>query len=261
MVSLRYLVERAGRARQAIGLLRPSLSRLIFPARCALCDAELDESVGAAFCPPCIGQLVPAGQERCPRCGLTLRQARADELGCPMCRRDKLHFSRVWTLGDYTSELRAALLRMKHAAEEPLSAAVAELAGERLGVAIAAWRPDLVLPVPMHWFRRWRTGTNSAAIVAERLAARLQARLALRLVSRRRHTRPQSGLSPPERLANVRGAFQLRRKAHVSGQRVLLVDDILTTAATSNEIARLLIRAGAAEVGVAVIARADDRGR
>lgn len=150
---------------------------------------------------------------------------------------------------------------MKHAAEEPLSAAIAELAGERLGMSIAAWRPDLVLPVPMHWFRRWRTGTNSAAIVAERLAARLHARLALRLVSRRRHTRPQSGLSPPERLANVRGAFRLRRKALVSGRRVLVVDDILTTAATSNEIARLLIRAGAAEVAVAVIARADDRGR
>jgi ComF family protein len=240
---------------------KTALGRLLFPVRCALCDAELTEAVGAALCPSCVEQLVGGGGGRCPRCGVTLRQAPCDERGCPACRREKLYFSRVWTLGDYQGELRGAVLRMKHQAEEPLSLAVAQMAGERLGAAIGAWRPDLVVAVPMHWFRRWRSGTNSAAIVAEGLAARLRVRLASRLVRRRRYTRPQSGLSPTERLANVRGAFQLRRPRQFSGRRALVVDDILTTAATGNEVARLLIRAGAADVGLAVIARADDRAR
>lgn len=148
---------------------------------------------------------------------------------------------------------------MKHAQEEPLTAALADFVWARLGGELNAFNPDHVVPVPMHWLRRWLRGTNSAATLAELLSKRLSSPLASRLVVRRRFTRPQSGLSPPERKANVRGAFRLRGAAHCSGKTLLIVDDILTTAATTNEIARLLLRAGAAAVGVLVIARADDR--
>ncbi|MGH7193661.1 MAG: ComF family protein [Candidatus Saccharimonadales bacterium] len=235
---------------------------LVFPIRCALCDAELAQ-IGDAIrlCGGCRSKLAKVDEDRCPRCALPLRQASASELGCPICHDEQLHFSRAWALGDYAGELRAAALRMKHAREEVLSAAVGQLFWSRYGEAIAVWRPGLVVPVPMHWLRRSMRGTNSAATLAETVAQRLNLPYNARLVVRRRHTQPQSGLSPAERLANVRGAFRVRKNARVAEMSVLLVDDIMTTGATCNEIARLLRRAGAGRVALAVAARADDRER
>jgi ComF family protein len=247
------------RAPQVVRSWSARLNDLLFPARCALCDGEMDATEQPLLCAACQFRLAPITPPRCPHCALTLRQALMTEDGCPQCVGERFHFSRAWTLGDYEGELREAVLRMKHAREEPLTASLAEWAWQRLGGEIARWRPDMVAAVPMHWVRRWFRGTNSAATLADVFARRLHAPLAGRLVVRRRFTRPQSGLSPPERLANVRGAFRLRRASQLAGKSVLLIDDILTTAATTNEIARLLMRAGARTVGIAVIARADDR--
>jgi ComF family protein len=235
------------------------LSNLLFPPRCALCDGELDAAHEARLCAACQFKLLPACPPRCGRCALTLRQALVTEEGCPQCVGERFHFSRAWAIGDYAGPLREAVLRMKHAQEDPLSAAMAELAFRRLQGELRFWQPDLLAAIPMHWLRRWARGTTSAAILAEVLAQSLGARLASHQVVRRRWTRPQSGLSAAERLANVRGAFRLRRPSRFAGKSVLLVDDILTTAATCNEIARLLVKAGASRVGVLVLARADDR--
>ncbi|HWB12267.1 MAG TPA: ComF family protein [Pirellulales bacterium] len=234
-------------------------ANLLFPPRCALCDCELDAAHDARLCEACRFKLLPACPPRCGRCAMTLRQVPVTPEGCPQCVGERFHFSRAWAIGDYDGALREVVLRMKHANEDPLSAAMGELAFRRLEGELRSWEPDLVAAIPMHWLRRWFRGTTSAAILAEVLAKGLGAGLASPKIVRRRWTRPQSGLSPAERLANVRGAFRLRRRSGFAGKSVLLVDDILTTAATSNEIARLLVKAGAGKVGVVVLARADDR--
>lgn len=236
-----------------------AITDLLLPPRCALCDGELETAQRPLLCAACRFRLVPASPPRCPKCALSLRQAFVTADGCPQCVGERFHFSRAWAIGDYAGELREAVLRMKHAREEPLTAAMADLVWALLGAELSAWKPDGVVPVPMHWLRRWLRGTNSAATLAELLGGRLSAPLFRRLVVRRRFTRPQSGLSPPERKVNVRGAFRLRGAARYAGKTILIVDDILTTAATTNEMARLLLRAGAAAVAVAVVARADDR--
>lgn len=238
------------------------LCELVFPLRCAFCDGELGEADDRIrLCRVCRSQLAKADEGRCPRCALPLRNAFVSEQGCPHCRDEQLHFSHAWALGDYAGELRAAALRMKRVRDEGLSAAVGQLFWWQHGGAIAAWRPDLVVPVPMHWLRRSWRGTNSAATLAEVIAERLAVRHSVKVVARRRYTQPQSGLSPAERLANVRGAFRVRKSARLPGASVLLVDDILTTGATCNEVARLLRRAGVGRVALAVAARADDRDR
>ena len=80
------------------------------------------------------------------------------------------------------------------------------------------------------------------------------------LLVRRRRTAPQASLSPTKRVANVRGAFRARKHADLSGARLLLVDDIMTTGATVNEAAKMLCRGGASFVGVVVLARAEGPG-
>lgn len=257
--ALRPRMARLSRSARIAGR---GLCELVFPARCALCDAEFAQSDDfIRLCTACRMALARPGDARCPRCALPLRQAAAGELGCPQCHAEQLHFSRAWALGDYAGELRAAVLRMKRARDEGLSVAVGRLLWSWHGPEIAAWRPDCVLPVPMHWLRRSMRGTNSAATLGETVARQLSVRFDAKWVVRRRYTKAQSGLSPAERLANVRGAFRVRKVQRVTGTSILLVDDILTTGATCNEIARLLLRAGASRVALAVAARADDRDR
>jgi predicted amidophosphoribosyltransferase len=108
----------------------------------------------------------------------------------------------------------------------------------------------------MHWSRKMWRGMNGAETIAERVAQQWNLPLAVHLLARRKRTAPQARLSTPRRLANVRGAFRARPHRDLPGARLLLIDDIMTTGATLNEAARVLRRAGASFVAVAVLARA-----
>ena len=108
----------------------------------------------------------------------------------------------------------------------------------------------------MHWLRRLGRGFDHARAIAAGLARELRLPLGRELV-RVRNTLPQVHLPVSRRSANVRGAFAVRRGADVDGAGVLLVDDVTTTGATVNEAARVLLAAGAREVVVAVLAKAE----
>ncbi len=172
-----------------------------------------------------------------------------------MCAGENLRFDAVFSLGDYHSELRHAVLRMKRRRGEALSAAMGRLFCLRRGADASAFRPDLLAAVPMFWGRRLARGANSPDVLGEVLAQHLRVPLARGMIVRSRNTLPQTMLKPRQRFAGVRGAFRLRAGYDLEGRRVLLVDDILTTGATASEIARLLKRAGASRVAVATLAR------
>ncbi|MEX2093625.1 MAG: ComF family protein [Pirellulales bacterium] len=227
---------------------------LLFPASCAGCGLELEEVGHSPFCFECIGRLTLIRGATCVRCGAPVPGQIARER-CYTCRGTKLWFDETVALGQYDGLLRDWLLKMKHGRGESLTLAIAELIWQQQVERLTATRPDVVVPVPMHWRRRWVRGTNSAAVLAERLAERLQVPLAVDLLRRTRHTPPQFSLPPSERPANVRNAFAVRPGYHFEEARVLLVDDILTTGSTCSAAARALKQAGAAHVAVAVAAR------
>ena len=157
-------------------------------------------------------------------------------------------------LGRYDGLLREAVLQAKHPAGEDLAELLALLLlAER--PAILSWGISAVVPIPMHWRRRWRRGTNAAAAMADQLARRLGAPL--------RHALARSSLTPLQRSlpaasrpANVAASFRIRAP-RVSGQAVLLVDDVATTGATLAAATRLLLEAGVPVVYAAVAARAE----
>jgi ComF family protein len=159
--------------------------------------------------------------------------------------------------GPYAGELREAVLRIKRSSEQALALTMGRLFSGRCVEALGAFMPDVIVPVPMHWSRRLSRGTNNPDLVAECLGARMSVRVDRIGLRRRRYTRPQAGLSPRQRLLNVRGAFRVRLGHTFLEARVLLVDDIVTTGATSSAAAGALKKAGAAAVVVAAIARAD----
>lgn len=145
---------------------------------------------------------------------------------------------------------------MKRPSGESLSAVMGRVLAEYRRAELTCFDADLVVPIPMHWSRRIRRGTNSSEILAESVAGTLRAPLLLGVLVRRRNTLPQKDLKPRERFRNVRGAFGVKPGYDFRGLRVLLVDDILTTGATCSEAAGTLLRSGAASVAAAVLARA-----
>jgi ComF family protein len=207
------------------------------------------------LCTDCRESLVDA-RATCPRCGAAAAPSAA-EGACARCRDERFFFDSVVRLGGYEGALRAAVLRAKDRTQRGLALALGNLLAACQGEAVAAWKPDAVVPVPMHWSRQMWRGVNSPELIAERMAARLGIPLASHLLVRRRRTAPQASLPPSQRLANVRGAFRARAHRDLPGSRLLLVDDVMTTGATLNEAAKTLAREGAGRLGVAVLARAE----
>jgi ComF family protein len=158
---------------------------------------------------------------------------------------------------DYVFPWAGLLARLKFHAALDLAAPLArQLAGavDRAGAARAV---DLVLPVPLAAARLRERGFNQAWELARRVARRHGLTADARCIDRVRHTPHQLALPRVERAANVHAAFVLtaRGRARVAGRRVALVDDVMTTGATSNELARVLLLGGAAEVHCWVVAR------
>lgn len=240
-----------------------SFRGLVLPPICSFCEVDLVEEHGfndpatSRLCDPCRVTLAQDSLPRCPKCAAAIAPTLVG-LDCPWCRKLDLRFDNAFALGTYRDELRDAVLKLKHSGQESLSTALAELAWERNAEVVRAAKADIVVPVPMHWWRRARQGHNGPDLAASFWARRLAINDYPRLLIRRRYTRPQAGLTQPERRTNVRNAFALRPGYHVAGARVLLVDDILTTGATCSEAARILKKAGALSVAVVVVGRAQN---
>ena len=115
--------------------------------------------------------------------------------------------------------------------------------------------PEIVIPIPMHWLSRLMRGTSAAETLARSLAADLRLPFAVDLLRCRRMLKKQGTLLPGERLENVRGAFAINRGYDITGARVLLVDDVITTGATCDSAARALRKAGATSVFAVAVAR------
>lgn len=239
--------------------LRPLGGRsldLLLPPGCAWCGGTgvLGEPL---FCVDCLRKFTEELPERrrCERCAAPIRAVGAVPLPCPYCSRRHYQFARAWVLGDYRGPLRDAVVQMKQAAREPLTIQMGRLVGQRLSQTGWATGCDLVAALPSHWWRRWSRGTSGPELLADEVARELNLPLVRGLLYCTRPTQKQGTLSPHQRWLNVRGAFALRGKQDVSGRRVLLIDDVLTTGATVNDAARALLAGGAGQVDVAVVAR------
>jgi ComF family protein len=247
-------------SRQPLARWRKVLVDLLFPPRCVSCDADLVDAEGPLLlCSHCHEHLAPPEWSGCPACGTRLGQGMIPSGACHACRGLPFHFDGVVPLGAYDGLLRETVLKMKRAREEPLSMVMGDYFIERRQAQLANLRPDVIVPIPMHWRRRWTRKTNSPDLLAGRLGRFLKVPVADRVVRCCRNTLPHKDLPRAERFQNIRGAYRLAAGHGLRGARVLLVDDVLTTGATCNEAAKLLkSQGGAAMVAAAVLARADE---
>jgi len=260
-------------ARQAIFLPKPaswtrraaqSLFSVLFPSDCRICGAPLLNVSRLPVCPDCLAGMHPITGKICSLCGERVPPAYADQnadglLLCPVCRRIDRPFDRAVAYGSYEGGLRELIHLLKYNGVRP----AASVLGRMLADAIADLEPTfgqgrvLVIPVPLHRAKRRERGFNQAELIAGAAlrhgAGRFE--LATGILERTRATHSQIDLTSHQRRENLRGAFAVPGAGEVTGREVLLVDDVYTTGTTVAECARVLRRAGAAQVWVATVAR------
>lgn len=243
--------------------LEPALG-LLFPAPCPVCVSRSDDPGHRPFCARCWRALPRFAGPGCRVCGAPHPGLDAG-LACARCRRAPPPFAYVRAAAAYREGMRTAIHALKYgrrpAVARPLGGLLAELAGELLDPGHGSLPdppPGALVPIPLHPARLAERGFNQAELLARPCAERWQLPLLHGVLVRTRATRPQTDLGEAERRTNVAGAFAVAGPGEVAGRHLLLVDDVLTTGATVAAAAGALRRAGAARVGVLVLARVED---
>ncbi len=218
---------------------------------CLLCDEATDTP--HPICTPCESEL-PWLMEACQVCALPLPTA---GLTCGHCLRQPPAFEQVIAPWTYRFPLDSLITRFKHQSQWPLGRLLGELLAQALRERFdnGLPRPDLLLPVPMAARRLRQRGYNQAAMLAKWLAEQLEIRADEHCLQRIQDTLAQQGLDARARRRNLLNAFALAPDSRVDGLHLAVVDDVLTTGATAESLARLLIKAGARRVDVYCLAR------
>jgi ComF family protein len=228
---------------------------LVYPRECIACGMGLSPMARAEICLKCEADIRYIGTDCCPKCGFPFGPHVGQErAACPECR-PGFFFRRAIAVWRYGGPGRDIILRWKYQGVFASQDILIRRLADRVAAEDFAGGIDLVVCVPMHWRRRLARRFNQAQLLAQGVARELSVPYSSRVLVRTRNTPSQVGLSGPERIQNVRGAFRVRRPLLVQNKAVLLIDDVVTTCATASECARALRRAGARAVYVASVAR------
>ncbi|MGE8153575.1 ComF family protein [Pseudomonas vancouverensis] len=218
---------------------------------CLLCDEPAEDST--PICMACETELPWLG-DQCQTCALPLPAA---GLTCGHCQNHPPAFHQVVAPWTYGFPVDSLITRFKHSAKWPFGHLLGELLGQHLLDRFEndLDRPDALLPVPLARQRLRKRGFNQAAMLARWLSSRLGIPCDERALLRTLDTEAQQVLNADARRKNLRNAFSVTQGAAVAGRHLALVDDVLTTGATAQTLARLLMEAGAARVDVYCLAR------
>lgn len=219
----------------------------LFPPTCLLCgDAG---TAGRDLCAPCADEL-PYLRTCCSRCALPL-ELDGPTL-CGRCLAQPPSFDTAFALLAYREPVRHLVHALKFHRQYPHARLLGALLADALTGRIDV--PELLIPVPLHTSRFRQRGFNHSAEIAREVSRRLAIPLDTRVVGRSRATPPQVGLSAVERARNVKKAFALR--GSFPARHVAIIDDVMSTGSTVNELAGTLRKGGAERIEVWVCARA-----
>jgi ComF family protein len=227
--------------------------RLLLNPLCAACDAPLDKPLEGPVCGSCWSGVARLTPPCCARCGDALASGRSASPFCPRCLRDPPLFTGARSAGQYHGSLRNIIHAFKYGRRRVLADRLARMMADAGADLINA--ADAVVPVPLHPRRTLGRGFNQADDLARHLG-----RPVCRVLRRCRHGPPQASLPAARRQANVQRAYALRRtpgaRTLIQGKTLVLVDDVMTTGATLDACAAVLLGAGARTVLAITAARA-----
>lgn len=244
---------KAGRLR---GLFARTLGLALdaaYPPQCLACREITAEP--ASLCPACWRAMPFISRPFCERLGTPFAVDYGGPLLSPAAIADPPVFRRARAVARHDGVARELVHRLKYGDRQELAIGMGRLMAHAAKDSLP--EVDLLIPVPLHWTRLWQRRFNQAAALADVVARETGLPVEPMGLRRRKRTARQVGLTREERRRNLQGAFIVPDDAlaRIRGRRVLLIDDVMTTSATANAAARVLIRAGATDIDVVTFAR------
>jgi ComF family protein len=228
---------------------------LALPALCPACREQVRDN---GLCAPCWSKLSMIAPPYCERLGIPFAYDPGPGVLSMQAISDPPAYHRARAAVRYDDIARALVHALKYGDRIDLAPTMGRwMARAGSGLLEGA---DAMIPVPLHWRRLWARRFNQSALLAQAISRETGVAVADTALRRIKATAQQVGLTQSERAQNVQGAFRVppNRKAEVAGRRIVLVDDVLTSGATSDACARALLRAGARSVDLVVFARVVD---
>jgi ComF family protein len=229
---------------------------IALPTMCVSCREPVD---GEGICAACWAKVSFIAPPYCPRLGIPFVYDPGPGMLSMEAIASPPAFSRARAAVRYDDVARTLVHGLKYQDRTDLAPIMGRWMA-RAGRELLEGA-DMLIPVPLHWARSWRRRYNQAGALARIIERATGVKVKGELLRRMRATEQQIGLSRAQRASNVQGAFQVApdRQSELSGRRVVLIDDVLTTGATADACARALLRAKAAQVDLLVFARVVDR--
>ncbi len=229
---------------------------LAYPPLCQVCLENAAGRKAGYVCGPCTTKVSLIADPCCERCGTPFEGEVHSLTSCGHCRGVSWHIDHARAAARFSDPLSQVIHQFKYAQANYFEPFLKHLLQGVVSTVLSRENFDCVIPVPLHPLKERERGFNQSEPLAASVARQLGLPMNNRAVRRVRFTDAQAGLSRSARLRNVAGAFAPHPTASASGERVLLIDDVMTTGATLNACAKALRAAGAARVVACTVARA-----
>jgi competence protein ComFC len=227
----------------------------LYPEICQLCENERATAKDGFVGPECWRQVRFIRPPFCERCGLPFPGDLTTQFECTNCRELELYFSSARSAVVAKTVVLEVIHRFKYQRALWFENFLADLLIRKAAPVLGEGNWNFIVPVPLHSLKQREREFNQAEILARHLSAATRIPLNPELLLRVTSTRTQTRLTKQQRAENMRGAFAAGRGVSLSGERIVLVDDVFTTGATTSACARALQAAGAGEVCVWTVAR------
>lgn len=219
----------------------------ILPPICLGCHKEINSGF---LCPSCNDQITNTWLGVCVKCGYPLGYNE----NCPHCR-TQIILPRTRALGFYKPPLQPLIFALKYEGKKSLAKILGRALAGLLNSDPMLRQADALIPIPLHPARQRERGFNQASLLGLEIA-QLTGIPIVNALRRKKNTKSQTQLLMKERILNMQDAFKLEDHTPIVNQQVVLIDDVMTSGATINSAAQILLQAGAGAVYGLVIARA-----
>jgi ComF family protein len=239
-------------------LLFDRLLSLVYPNVCQICRQQLATAREGYVCAGCRSrkdgvQFIVEPFCRC--CGLPFEGDIDVSFECSNCRDETFHFRSARAAVRLSGLVQDVIHRYKYTQATWFEPFLADLLARQALAVLARERWDCIVPIPLHWLKLRERSFNQSLRLARALGKRARIPVNTRLIRRAEFTRTQTRLTRAQRAENVKRAFVFASRRPLNGERIILLDDVLTTGATANACAKLLTQNGAATVDVWTVAR------